>query len=99
MRHLGCTRVGASAQDSKLQFDALLAAGFHKRGVLADVTSGSRAAVDRPGMKQLLEYADEGDTVVVGRVDRLGGSLSRRKAPSTWQGLAKHYMTWTLEAR
>ncbi|MCU1549037.1 MAG: site-specific recombinase, invertase Pin, partial [Arthrobacter sp.] len=28
-----------------------------------------------PGMKRLLEYAEEGDTVVVWRVDRLGRSL------------------------
>jgi DNA invertase Pin-like site-specific DNA recombinase len=41
----------------------------------ADVTSGMRAAIERPGMKKLLEYADEKDTVVVWRVDRLGRSL------------------------
>jgi len=29
----------------------------------------------RPGMKKLLEYAEQGDTVVVWRVDRLGRSL------------------------
>lgn len=43
--------------------------------MFADVTSGSRAAVERPGMKRLLEHAVEGDTVVVWRVDRLGRSL------------------------
>ncbi len=48
---------------------------MQKRDVFADVTSGSRAAVERPGMKKLLEYAGEGDTVVVWRVDRLGRSL------------------------
>lgn len=37
--------------------------------------SGSRSAVKRPGMKKLLEYAEAGDTVVVWRVDRPGGSL------------------------
>jgi DNA invertase Pin-like site-specific DNA recombinase len=31
--------------------------------------------MERPGLKRLLEYAAEGDTVVVWRVDRLGGSL------------------------
>ncbi len=46
-----------------------------KRDVFADVTSGSRTAVERPGMKKLLEYADEGDTVVVWRVDQLGRSF------------------------
>lgn len=75
MRHLGYTRVSTSTQDAKLQLDALLAAGVQKRDVFADVTSGSRTAIERPGMKKLLEYADEGDTVVVWRVDRLGRSL------------------------
>lgn len=75
MRHLGYTRVSTSAQDAKLQLDALVAAGVQKRDVFADVTSGSRAAVERPGMQKLLEYAGEGDTVMVWRVDRLGRSL------------------------
>jgi DNA invertase Pin-like site-specific DNA recombinase len=75
MRHLGYTRVSTSSQDAKLQLDALIAAGVQKRDVFADVTSGSRTAIERPGMKRLLEYATEGDTVVVWRVDRLGRSL------------------------
>ncbi|MUK02963.1 recombinase family protein [Vibrio cholerae] len=75
MRHLGYTRVSTSTQDAQLQLDALIAAGVQKRDIFADVTSGSRAAVERPGMKKLLDYASEGDTVVVWRVDRLGRSL------------------------
>lgn len=75
MRHLGYTRVSTSSQDAQLQLDALLTAGVQKRDVFADVTSGSRAAAERPGMRKLLEYAEQGDTVVVWRVDRLGRSL------------------------
>ena len=75
MRHLGYTRVSTSSQDAQLQLDALVAAGVQKRDVFADVTSGSRAAIERPGMKKLLDYAEPGDTVVVWRVDRLGRSL------------------------
>ncbi|MHA7144959.1 recombinase family protein [Arthrobacter sp. TmT3-37] len=75
MRHLGYTRVSTSSQDAQLQLGALVAAGVHKRDVFADITSGTRSAIERPGMKKLLEYADEGDTVVVWRVDRLGRSL------------------------
>ncbi len=75
VRHLGYTRVSTSSQDAALQFDALAAAGVQKRDVFADVTSGSRSAIERPGMKKLLEYAQSGDTVVVWRVDRLGRSL------------------------
>ncbi len=58
-----------------MQLDALVAAGVQKRDVFADVTSGSKTAIERAGMKKLLEYAEDGDTVVVWRVDRLGRSL------------------------
>ena len=75
MRLLGYTRVSTTSQDAQLQLDALLAAGVQKRDVFADVTSGSKTAVQRPGMKKLLAYAESGDTVVVWRVDRLGRSL------------------------
>lgn len=44
-----------------------------KRDVFADVTSGSRTATERPGMKRLLEHAESGDAVVAWRVDRFWG--------------------------
>lgn len=72
---LGYTRVSTASQDAQLQLDALVAAGVQKRDVFADVTSGSKTAIERPGMKKLLEYAEPGDTIVVWRVDRLGRSL------------------------
>lgn len=72
---MGYTRVSTSGQDAQLQLDALVAAGVQKRDVFADVSSGSKTAIERPGVKRLLEYAEEGDTVVVWRVDRLGRSL------------------------
>lgn len=75
MRLLGYTRVSTTSQDAQLQLDALVAAGVQKRDVFRDVTSGSRKASERPGMRKLLEHAAEGDTVVVWRVDRLGRSL------------------------
>ena len=56
------------SQDARLQLDALGATGVEARDVFSDVTSGSRAAVQRPGMKRLLEYAEPGDTVVVWRI-------------------------------
>lgn len=58
-----------------MQLDALVDAGVQKRDVFADVTSGSKTAIERPGMKKLLAYVEPGDTVVVWRVDRLGRSL------------------------
>ncbi|MET3721986.1 DNA invertase Pin-like site-specific DNA recombinase [Arthrobacter sp. UYEF21] len=58
-----------------MQLAALVDAGVQKRDVFADVTSGSKTAIERPGMKKLLAYVEPGDTVVVWRVDRLGRSL------------------------
>ena len=75
MRHLGYTRVSTASQDAQLQLDALVNAGVQKRDVFSDVTSGSRTAIERPGMKRLLDYVEPGDTVVVWRIDRLGRSL------------------------
>lgn len=75
MRRLGYTRVSTTSQDARLQLDALRGVGVEARDVFSDVTSGNRAAIKRPGMKKLLEYAEDGDTVVVWRIDRLGRSL------------------------
>nr|WP_219820465.1 recombinase family protein [Pseudoclavibacter sp. RFBA6] len=75
VRLLGYTRVSTATQDAQLQLDALVGVGVQKRDVFDDVTSGSRTAIERPGMKRLLEHAEAGDTVVVWRVDRLGRSL------------------------
>jgi DNA invertase Pin-like site-specific DNA recombinase len=75
VRLLGYTRVSTASQDAQLQLDALVKDGVQKRDVFADVTSGSRAAIERPGMKKLLEYAEDGDTIVVWRIDRLGRSM------------------------
>lgn len=75
MRLLGYTRVSTAAQDAQLQLDALAGVGVEPRDVFCDVTSGSKSAAQRPGMRRLLDYATEGDTVVVWRVDRLGRSL------------------------
>lgn len=67
--------MSTTSQDARLQLDALRGVGVEARDVFSDVTSGSRAAIKRPGMKKLLEYAEDGDTVVVWRIDRLGRSL------------------------
>lgn len=75
MRLLGYTRVSTASQDAQLQLDALIGVGVQKRDVFSDVTSGSKTAMERPGMKRLLDYAHHGDTVVVWRIDRLGRSL------------------------
>ncbi len=75
VRLLGYTRVSTAGQDAQLQLDALVGAGVQTRDVFADVTSGTRAGVERPGMQKLLAYAEAGDTLVVWRVDRIGWSM------------------------
>lgn len=75
MRLLGYTRVSTAKPEVRLQADALTFAGVEPGHVFSDVT-GANEAADRPGMRRLLEYATEGDTIVVWGVDRLGRSLS-----------------------
>lgn len=75
MRLLGYTRVSTNNQDPQLQIDSLLSIGVQKRDIFLDVMSGRKNAADRPGMQKLLEHSDEGDTIVVWRIDRLGRSL------------------------
>lgn len=68
---LGYARVSTGHQTLDQQTDALNAAGVER--VFTDVMSGARD--DRPGLAALLDYARDGDTVVVWRLDRLGRSM------------------------
>ena len=68
---IGYARVSTIDQNLDLQMDALKTAGCDK--VFADKLSGAKD--DRPGLQEALEYAREGDTLVVWRLDRLGRSL------------------------
>jgi DNA invertase Pin-like site-specific DNA recombinase len=58
--------------DILLQLDALAAAGCVK--VFEDRASGARP--DRAGLGSALEYARDGDVLIVWKLDRLGRSLS-----------------------
>ncbi len=68
---IGYARV--STQDQRLdpQQDALEKTGCAK--IFTDTASG--AASDRKGLEEALQFAREGDTLVVWRLDRLGRSL------------------------
>jgi DNA invertase Pin-like site-specific DNA recombinase len=68
---IGYARVSTDDQNLDLQKDALTQAGCVK--ILEDYQSGAKAV--RPGLKSALEYAREGDTMVVWRLDRLSRSL------------------------
>jgi DNA invertase Pin-like site-specific DNA recombinase len=69
---IGYARVSKLDQDPALQLDALAAAGCCK--VFDDHASGARA--DRPGLQRALDYARDGDVLVVWKLDRLGRSLA-----------------------
>jgi DNA invertase Pin-like site-specific DNA recombinase len=71
MMLIGYERVSTDDQNLALQHDALHAAGCEK--FFSDKMSGAKA--DRPGLKDALEFARKGDTLVVWRLDRLGRSL------------------------
>jgi DNA invertase Pin-like site-specific DNA recombinase len=69
--NVGYTRVSTVDQDPALQLDALAKAGCVK--VFEDRASGARA--DRVGLRSALEYARDGDVLIVWKLDRLGRSL------------------------
>lgn len=67
----GYARVSTGDQDTRLQHDALAAAGCYK--VFTDTASGALAS--RPELGKLLDQLRPGDTLVVWRLDRLGRSI------------------------
>mgnify|MGYP003148988473 CR=1 FL=1 len=68
---IGYARVSTADQDLALQLDALQAAGCDR--VFEERASGARS--DRPVLAEAMDYAREGDVLVVWRLDRLGRSL------------------------
>lgn len=67
-------RVSTVEQHTANQLQEIRAAGFDvdKRRVVEEAISGSTAAAERPGFRKLLERMEEGDVLVVSRLDRLG---------------------------
>ena len=68
---VGYARVSTTSQHLDMQLDALTASGCTR--IHTDTASGALSA--RPGLDQALAELDEGDTLVVWRLDRLGRSL------------------------
>ena len=68
---IGYARVSTDDQNLNLQKDALTRAGCE--WILEDRQSGAKA--DRAGLRDALDYARDGDTLTVWRLDRLSRSL------------------------
>jgi DNA invertase Pin-like site-specific DNA recombinase len=69
---LGYARVSTEHQSLDQQLDALTGAGVDAERVYTDKLSGASARAQRPGLAALLDYAREGDAIVVVGIDRLG---------------------------
>ena len=69
---LGYARVSTEHQSLDQQLDALTAAGVDADRVYTDKLSGASVRAQRPGLAALLDYAREGDAIVVIGIDRLG---------------------------
>lgn len=70
---LGYARVSTVKQDLDRQIDALTATGIAPERIYTDKKSG--ATVDRPGLRELMGYARDGDVIVVHTLDRLGRTV------------------------
>src|SRR6516162_1499473 len=69
---IGYARVSTGHQSLDQQIDALSAAGVNPERVYSDKLSGTSTREQRPGLAALLDYAREGDAIVVVGIDRLG---------------------------
>ena len=70
MRLFGYARVSTSKQSLELQKQALKNAGVKESRIFFDKSTGSN--VERPGLNSLLVKVEEGDTVLITKLDRLG---------------------------
>ena len=67
-------RVSTLEQTTENQLGEIRAAGFQvePRRIVTETVSGSVAAVERPGFARLVDRLEEGDVLVVTKLDRLG---------------------------
>jgi DNA invertase Pin-like site-specific DNA recombinase len=69
---LGYARVSTGHQSLDQQVDALTAVGVDTARIYSEKLSGTSTREQRPGLAALLDYAREGDAIVVVGIDRLG---------------------------
>lgn len=79
---IGYARVSTWEQSPELQLDALSGAGCIR--IFEETASGTKT--DRPQLSAALDFAREGDTIVVWRLDRLGRSLKHLMETVTMLG-------------
>ncbi|RLQ84954.1 recombinase family protein [Notoacmeibacter ruber] len=67
-------RVSTLEQTTENQLDEIRAAGFsvQPRRIVTETISGSIASSERPGFSKLVDRLEEGDILVVTKLDRLG---------------------------
>ncbi len=73
-RTFAYARVSTTEQTTQNQIEEIKTAGFDiaERHIFCDVISGSTLAAQRPQFSALLNKLDQGDTLVVSKLDRLG---------------------------
>ena len=73
-RTFAYVRVSTHGQTTENQIGEIKAAGFdvHARRVVSETVSGSVATKEREGFTRLLDRMEEGDILVVTKMDRLG---------------------------
>jgi DNA invertase Pin-like site-specific DNA recombinase len=69
---LGYAGVSTGHQSLDQQVEALTSSGVDTTRVYSDKLSGISTREQRPGLASLLDYAREGDAIVVVGIDRLG---------------------------
>jgi DNA invertase Pin-like site-specific DNA recombinase len=70
---LGYARVSTGKQDLERQIHALTEVGIPGDRIYVDKKSG--ASINRPGLQAILDYARDGDVIVVHTLDRLGRTV------------------------
>lgn len=67
-------RVSTSDQTTDNQLNEIGAAGFsvEPKRIVTETISGSVAAMERPGFSKLVDRLEEGDVLIVTKLDRLG---------------------------
>ena len=70
---VGYARVSTDDQDLSLQIDSLTGLGIDQENIFTEKISGAKT--DRPQLDACLAKLQQGDTLVVWRLDRLGRSM------------------------